>query len=88
MVKLKLNNNLIPYFNKYQDFIDNFNVVTEKDYYVVFTRTKRNLILIDHRPTVNGNSSIPFIQNQIRNGIVEVDKRYLKTIEDDDHLPF
>ena len=79
---------IIPYFNKYQDFIDNFNVVTEKDYYVVFTRTKRNLILIDHRPTVNGNSSIPFIQNQIRNGIVEVDKRYLKTIEDDDHLPF
>ncbi|MDC3285365.1 DUF2075 domain-containing protein [Flavobacteriaceae bacterium] len=87
---------IIPNFNKYQDFINGLDVVTEKDYYVVFTRTRRNLILIDHRPTVNGNSSIPFIQNQIRNGIVEVDKSYLTTtvpptrriIEDDDDLPF
>ncbi|MCK0179688.1 DUF2075 domain-containing protein [Flavobacteriaceae bacterium S0862] len=87
---------IIPNFNKYQDFINNLYVVTEKDYYVVFTRTRRNLILIDHRPTVNGNSSIPFIQNQITNGIVEVDKNYLtnttppirRIIEDHDDLPF
>jgi|GEM_PF-868751 len=87
---------IIPNFNRYQHFIETLNVVSEKDYYVVFTRTRRNLILIDHRPTVNGNSSIPFIQNQIRNGIVEVDKNYLttttpptrKTKEDYDDLPF
>lgn len=86
---------IIPNFNKYKYFVNNLDVVTEKDYYVVFTRTRRNLILIDNRPSVNGNSSIPFIQNQIKNGIVEVDKSYLtkkksprRVIEDHDNLPF
>ena len=72
---------IIPNFNKYQDFINGLNVVTEKDYYVVFTRTRRNLILIDHSPTVNGTSSIPFIQNQIENRIVEVNKDYIRNTQ-------
>jgi DNA helicase IV len=86
---------IIPFFNKFEDFIGPvLDVVTEKDYYVVFTRSRRNLILIDHQPTVNGNSSIPFMQDNINNGVVEVDKTYLNNTvqraqpEENDDLPF
>lgn len=86
---------IIPNFNAYEDFIEKLDVVTKNDYYVVFTRSRRNLILIDHKPSIDGNSSIPFIQNQIKNGIVEVDKSYLKNSksnnikpQEHDDLPF
>lgn len=69
---------IIPFFNRFKDFIDGaLDVVTENDYYVVLTRSKRNLILIDHQPTINGDCSIPFMQNQINNKIVDVEKKYL-----------
>jgi len=37
---------IIPEFGSYQRFIDNYKVVKEEDYYVAFTRAKRNLFLI------------------------------------------
>jgi len=37
---------IIPYFDKTKDFIKNYDVVNEKDYFVAFTRAERNLFLI------------------------------------------
>lgn len=73
---------IIPNFNKYEDFIRVFDVVQENDFYVVLTRSRRNLILIDSSPIEDGTSSIPFIKEQIEKEIVELNKNYL------DDLPF
>jgi len=82
---------IIPNFNKYEDFIRVYDVVKKNDFYVVLTRSRRNLILIDSSPLVNGTSSITFIRNQINQKIVEVNKSYVEsessTIETND-LPF
>lgn len=86
---------IIPNFNRFESFVESLDVVERNDFYVVLTRSRSNLILIDHQKTVDGKCSVPFLQYQIENNIVEVDLSYLKTantnrptISEDDDLPF
>jgi DNA helicase IV len=90
---------IIPNFDKYQYNLQNLRVVEENDYYVVFTRARRNLMLIDNSSTVNGRSSLNFLVNQISRGIVKVDYDYVASNNSgssysggydsiDDDLPF
>lgn len=67
---------IIPNFDRYRSNIENLNVVEENDYYVVLTRARRNLMLIDNSTTSQTNCSLNFLQSQIRQGIVEVDNHY------------
>ena len=69
----------MPEFNRYQENISNLNVVNENDYYVVFTRTRRNLFLIDNSSCVNLKCQLPFLQKQIETGIVKLDISYVKS---------
>ncbi|WP_034059316.1 3'-5' exonuclease [Lacinutrix jangbogonensis] len=68
---------IIPNFNKFEAFVEILDVVEKNDFYVVLTRSRSNLILIDHQKTVNGNCCVPFLQNQINNNIVEVDLSFV-----------
>ena len=82
---------IIPNFNMYDKFIELYDVVNKNDFYVVLTRSRRNLILIDSSPMENGTSSISFIKNQIKQKIVELNKSYINvdnTIIENDDLPF
>lgn len=72
---------IIPNFHQYETFINSFDVVEENDFYVVFTRARRNLILIDNG--VKLEKDLPFLKLQIERGIISVDNSYLK-----DDLPF
>lgn len=68
---------IIPNFNKFEEYLKRLYVVEPNDFYVVFTRTRRNLILIDNDNATGGTTSIPFIADLVRNDIVELDKTYL-----------
>ena len=69
---------ILPEFNRYQENISNLNVVNENDYYVVFTRTRRNLFLIDNSTCINQKCQLPFLQKQIETGVVKLDLSYVK----------
>ena len=68
---------IIPNFNRYEKFIEIFDVVNSNDFYVVLTRSRRNLILIDSSPLIDGNTSVSFIKEQIKSGIIDVDLSYI-----------
>lgn len=68
---------IIPNFHQYKTFIDAFEVVEENDFYVVFTRARRNLILIDNGVKLSSVTNVPFLQLQIERGIISVDNSYL-----------
>ena len=70
---------ILPEFNRYEENICNLKVVEENDYYVVFTRTRRNLFLIDNSNCVNQKCQLPFLQKQIDTGIVKLDLSYVKS---------
>ena len=68
---------IVPNINMFNRNTANLNVVKPNDYYVVFTRAKRNLYLIDDSE-VNGNiCTLPFMQVAIQRNIVEVDASYI-----------
>lgn len=69
---------IIPNFHKYEDFIKEYEVVEKNDFYVVFTRARRNLILIDNAAKLNNDTNLPFLKLQIDRGIISVDNSYLK----------
>jgi superfamily I DNA/RNA helicase len=69
---------IIPNFHQYQTFINSFDVVEENDFYVVFTRARRNLILIDNGAKLDNNINLPFLKVQIEREIISVDNSYLK----------
>jgi DNA helicase IV len=69
---------ILPDFNKYQHNLAHLSVVNENDYYVVFTRARRNLMLIDNSSTVGGKCNLHFLQTQIDRGIVKADYNYVK----------
>jgi len=87
---------ILPDFDQYENNIDNYYVVEENDYYVVFTRARRNLILLDNGRTNNGKCDLSFLSLPIVRSIVNVDYDYINkssqsfsppsSIEDD--LPF
>lgn len=85
---------IIPNFDRFKRNIQNLHVVNEKDYYVVFTRARRNLILIDNA-SIN-NCDLPFLKNQISRSIVDVNLDYVTAtgnrvnaqIDESDDLPF
>jgi DNA helicase IV len=86
---------ILPNFNLYKDNIENLDVVEENDYYVVFTRARRNLFLLDNSETKEGKCQLDFLQNQISRNIVKVDYNYISSnqsntsiVSDDDDLPF
>lgn len=80
---------IIPNFHMYKEFMRIYEeIVSNNDFYVVFTRAKRNLLLVDNSPTVNGNPNIPFLKNQIEKGIITVEKKYLNNSEEIKDLPF
>ena len=68
---------ILPDFNTYELNITTLNVVEDNDYYVVFTRARRNLYLLDNSATTNTTSQLPFLQKQIELGIIEVDNSYI-----------
>ncbi len=69
---------IIPDFDNYNKNIRNLRVITENDYYVALTRTKRNLVLIDNGNTDSNNvCKLVFLESQINSGLVEVDYDYL-----------
>jgi len=79
---------IIPDFQYFKEDLERLKVVNESDYYVTFTRAKRNLILIDNSKTdTNNRCSLLFLQSQIHNDIISVDYDYVKNEEADD-LPF
>jgi len=90
---------IIPDFNEYQVNIQNNDNVSENDYYVVFTRARRNLFLIDNSKSSGKECNLPFMQSQLTRNIVEVDNSnsysfFSESLQsesndvDDDDLPF
>lgn len=82
---------IIPNFNMYDKFLELYDVVKKNDFYVVLTRSRRNLILIDSSPLDNGTTSMSFIKKQIEHKIVELNKSYVtddNSISESDDLPF
>jgi superfamily I DNA/RNA helicase len=69
---------IIPNFNMYEEFIRVYDVVETNDFYVVLTRSRRNLILIDSSTLKNGTTSTSFIQDQISKNIVELELKYVE----------
>lgn len=72
---------ILPDFDKFRSNILNLRVVDENDYYVVFTRSRRNLMLIDNSKTNNKKCSLDFLSIQIQRAIIDVDYSYLKDTE-------
>lgn len=85
---------ILPDFNAYQQNISSLHVVEENDYYVVFTRARRNLFLIDNSLSPNLQCGLAFMQRQIQQGIVLVDDSYINKsnatsiVSNIDDLPF
>lgn len=82
---------IIPDFHYFKEDIEKLKVVNDSDYYVTFTRAKRNLILIDDSKTnMNNRCSLVFLQSQITNNIITIDYDYVKdnTNDETDDLPF
>lgn len=67
---------IIPDFDQYKAHIKELHVVEENDYYVVFTRARRNLFLIDNSGDSNTNCNLEFLKLQIERDIVQVDNTY------------
>ena len=70
---------ILPDFNAYLQNISSLNVVEENDYYVVFTRARRNIFLLDNSASLNNQCQLQFLQKQIEMRIVEVDDSYIKS---------
>ena len=70
---------IIPFINKFRDFIDRSNAtrVNEEDYYVAFTRTKSNLYLFSDREL-----------NFISDNICDINKIENSAIISEDKIPF
>jgi superfamily I DNA/RNA helicase len=49
---------IMPYFDSYEYFIGNYRVVEDRDYFVAFTRARRNLFLISDRDLPIDNSLV------------------------------
>ena len=86
---------ILPDFNAYQQNIASLYVVEENDYYVVFTRARRNIFLIDNSASMNNKCQLEFLQRQIQMNIIKVDDSYInnsnkgKSITSEiDDLPF
>lgn len=82
---------IIPDFQYFKRDINYLHVVTENDYYVVFTRAKNNLILIDNSETnIDNKCNLRFLYSQIENNIINVDYDYIKStnIDQTDDLSF
>lgn len=71
---------IIPDFDEYKKHIEELHVVKENDYYVVFTRARRNLLLIDNSGHSNTNCNLDFLRLQIERNIVQVDNSYTKSV--------
>jgi superfamily I DNA/RNA helicase len=70
---------IIPDFDEYEKNLKKFKeVVDTNDYYVVFTRARRNLFLIDNSGKSNTICKLDFLKLQIDRNIVEVDDTYTK----------
>lgn len=65
--------------NCYDYNLEGQNAVEENDYYVVFTRAKRNLFLIDNGSLVNGAINLPAFDKAINAQLLEVDYSYVGT---------
>jgi len=70
---------ILPDFNTFKQNLSTLHVVEENDYYVVFTRARRNLFLVDNSPAPNKRSELSFLQKQIETGIIRVDKSYIQS---------
>ncbi len=68
---------ILPNFQFYEDNIKNLNVVDENDYYVVFTRARRNLMLIDNSENNGKACQLSFLSLTIQRGLVNVDLDYV-----------
>jgi superfamily I DNA/RNA helicase len=68
---------ILPDFNAYMQNLASLYVVEENDYYVVFTRARRNIFLIDNSATMNNQSQLEFLKSQIEKKIVIVDNSYI-----------
>ncbi|WP_300435935.1 DNA/RNA helicase domain-containing protein [Christiangramia sp.] len=89
---------IVPFFNQFQYFIDNYDIVEKNDYYVVFTRARTNLFLIDNSALSNNRTSLDFISIPLSRNLLEVDYDYIfnntttntsrQYIEEEDDLPF
>jgi superfamily I DNA/RNA helicase len=86
---------IVPNFHKFRDNINNLYVVTENDYYVVLTRSKRNLFLIDGSGHSNNSCDLNFMQLAIQRNIVEINDTYTNQVlnqqqifHNEDVLPF
>jgi len=85
---------ILPDFNAYKQNIASLNVVEENDYYVAFTRARRNIFLIDNSVSMNNQCQLEFLQRQIQTNIIKVDDSYVrnndngKSIVTEIDLPF
>jgi superfamily I DNA/RNA helicase len=84
---------IIPDFQHFKTDIQQLRVVEESDYYVTFTRAKRNLILIDNGNTDSNNKcNLDFLKPQIIKNIITVDYDYItndkNSDSETDDLPF
>jgi superfamily I DNA/RNA helicase len=70
---------ILPDFNTFKLNITSLNVVEENDYYVVFTRARKNLFLLDNSAVPYKRSELPFLQKQIESGIIKVDDSYVSS---------
>lgn len=71
---------IMPDMNCYEYNLDKLDIIEENDYYVAFTRAKRNLFLIENSALKNGKVFNPFLENAISNNLVEVDYSYLTDV--------
>lgn len=69
---------IIPDFNLFKLDIADLYVVAENDYYVVFTRARRNLILLDNSSiSAENHCNLVFLQSQIKDNIISVNYDYI-----------
>ena len=76
---------IIPEFNSYKYFIANYKIVEEKDYYVAFTRAKRNLFLISDRDL---DISRETLERENFSPVKNNNKNIVTKIDSTDDLPF
>jgi len=79
---------IVPNFNQYRENIENLRVVEENDYYVVLTRAKRNLFLIDNDVSSNNRCNLPFLHVAVQRELVQTNIDYITKNTEETILPF
>lgn len=68
---------IMPDMNCYDYNLNRMDIIDENDYYVAFTRARRNLFLLDNSALINGAVENNFLKTAIYNNLVNIDYSYV-----------